>query len=60
MFVSFQEFIVEEDRPLSMVHLSIAMARKRGIGFLANILCYKGGKCTGQLSFSRNQLYILL
>ena len=54
MFVCSQEFIVEDDRPLSMVHLPIAMAHKHGIRFLANVLCCKGGKCTGQLSFGRN------
>jgi len=52
MLVCFQEFIVKDDRPLSMIHFSLAMCHKCGArSFPANVLCCEGFEGIGELSF---------
>ena len=47
------KFIIEDDCPLSMVHFSVTMCHKCGIGALsANIICSKGFESIWKLSFN--------
>jgi len=50
MPVRFQELIIENDGPLSMVHFSVTIAHKRGVGCLAHNLRCKSYKGIGKLS----------
>src|SRR5882762_2295789 len=58
MLISFQKFIVEDNRPLSMVYFSMTMCHKRIIGRLANILCCEVCKGIRKLSAPAEVSYI--
>ena len=50
MLVRFNEFIVKNDRPLGMVHFTVTMGHKGGIGpFAPNIFRCKGLEGIGEL-----------
>ena len=55
VLICFQELIVKDDCPLSMVDFSMAMRHKSAIGpFPANVLCCEGLEGVRELSFKKN------
>src|SRR5882762_736254 len=58
MLISFQKFIVEDNRPLGMVYFSMTMCHKRIIGLLANILCCEVCKGIRKLSAPAEVSYV--
>jgi hypothetical protein len=54
VLVCLQEFIIQDDRPLAMVHFSMAMRHKGGIRSLpTNVLCCEGLEGIRKLSFNK-------
>jgi hypothetical protein len=54
VLICFQELIIKDDRPLSVVDFLMAMGHKSAIGsFPANVLCCKGLEGVRELSLKR-------
>lgn len=54
MLVCFEEFIIKDDSPLSVIHFSVAMCHEYAVGsFLTNEFLREGFECIGKLSCKR-------
>jgi hypothetical protein len=54
MLVCFEEFIIKDDSPLSVIHFSVAMCHEYAVGsFPTNEFFREGFECIGELSCKR-------
>lgn len=54
MLVCFEEFIIKDNSPLSVIHFSVAMCHEYAIGsFPTNEFLREGFECIGELSCKR-------
>jgi hypothetical protein len=54
VFIGFQEFIIKDDSPLSVIDFSMTMGHECAVWALSTkMLCGEGFKCIWKLSFKK-------